>query len=65
MREILISTESGSDLPEELIRQYQVHVIPMHVIMDGESFDDGHFPIDRVFDYFEETGRIPTTSAVN
>lgn len=65
MREILISTESGSDLPESLVQKYQIHVVPMHVIMNGESFDDGHFPIDRVFDYFDETGRIPTTSAVN
>ncbi|MCI1310268.1 MAG: DegV family protein [Eubacteriales bacterium] len=65
MREILISTESGSDLPDALVRKYQVYVAPMHIIMDGESLDDGCFPIDRVFDYFDETGRIPTTSAVN
>ena len=65
MREILISTESGSDLPASLVQKYQVHVIPMHIIMNGESLDDGCFPIERVFDYFEETGRIPTTSAVN
>jgi len=65
MREILISTESGSDLPDSLVQKYQVHVAPMHIIMNGESLDDGCFPIDRVFDYFDETGRIPTTSAVN
>jgi DegV family protein with EDD domain len=65
MPEIIIATESGSDLPEEIVRQYQIEVAPMHVIMNNVSYDDGHFPIDMVFDYFEKTGKIPTTSAVN
>jgi DegV family protein with EDD domain len=65
MPEIIVATESGSDLPEEIVRQYQIQVAPMHVIMNNVSYDDGHFPIDMVFDYFEETGKIPTTSAVN
>ncbi|MEE1114647.1 MAG: DegV family protein [Eubacterium sp.] len=65
MKEILITTESGSDLPENLIRKYDFHVIPMHVIMDGQSYDDGTIPVERVYEYYESTKKVPTTSCVN
>ncbi len=65
MREIIISTESGSDMPKNLVDKYGVYVIPMHVIMDDKSYPDGEIPVDMVFDYFKSTGKVPTTSAVN
>lgn len=65
MREVIISTESGSDLPQNLIERYDFKVIPMHVIMHMESYDDGCFPVEKVYDYYEETGKVPSTSAVN
>ncbi len=65
MREVIISTESGSDLPQNLIEKYDFKVIPMHVIMNMESFEDGSFPVERVYEYYEETGKVPSTSAVN
>ncbi len=65
MREILISTESGSDLPPEVVEQYGFYVRPMHVIMDGLSREDGSFPVDEVYEYYERTKRVPSTSAVN
>ncbi len=65
MREIIISTESGSDLPHSLIEQFSVYVAPMHVIMNDVSYDDGAFPIDNIYTYFEQTKKVPTTSAVN
>ena len=33
MREIIITTESGSDLPENLVKKYDIKVIPMHIVM--------------------------------
>ena len=65
MREIVISTESGSDLPANLIEKYDFNVIPMHVIMDMKSYDDGTFPVEKVYEYYDRTGQVPTTSAVN
>lgn len=65
MRNIIISTESGSDLPENLIKKYDFRVIPMHVIMNMESYEDGSFPVEKVYEYYEETGKVPSTSAVN
>ncbi len=65
MREIVISTESGSDLPDKIVRKYDFKVIPMHVIMDMKSYDDGTFPVEKVYEYYERTGAVPTTAAVN
>ncbi|MCR5330421.1 MAG: DegV family EDD domain-containing protein [Lachnospiraceae bacterium] len=65
MREIVLSTESGSDLPEKLIRKYHFKVVPMHVIIDGKSYDDGRFPLKKVYEYYERTGQVPATAAVN
>ena len=65
MRKIVLSTESGSDLPENLIRKYDLKVVPMHVIIDGKSYDDGRFPLKKVYEYYQRTGRVPATAAVN
>ncbi len=65
MREILISTESGSDLPPELIKRHDFHVVPMHVIIEDTDYADGTIPVDMVFEHFERTGKVPSTSAVN
>lgn len=64
-REIVISTESGSDLPAEVVKKYDFKVAPMHVIIGGEEFPDDTEHVDRVFNYFRSTGRVPSTSAVN
>lgn len=62
MREYVITTESGSDLPQEMIDRYKVEIIPMHVSMGEETFDDGSFDVQKVFDFYDETGSLPKTS---
>ncbi len=41
MNEVAIITDSTSYLPPELITEYDIKVIPLAVIWDGESFADG------------------------
>ncbi|GAB6160723.1 DegV family protein [Howardella ureilytica] len=65
MKKIIITTESGSDVPQHLAEKYDIKIIPMHVVMDGKSYDDGVTDPDVVFEYFERTGKVPTTSCVN
>ena len=65
MREIIITTESGSDLPENLVKKYDIKVIPMHIVMDATSYADGTISVDKIYEYYNETKKIPTTSAVN
>jgi DegV family protein with EDD domain len=65
MKKIIISTESGADLPEELTNQYDVQVVPMHIIMEGKDYLDGSIPVTDIYDYFGRTKKIPTTTSTN
>lgn len=59
---ILISAETGSDVPQELAEQLGVILIPMHVCMGDQTLDDGKFPPEEVCAYYNKTGKVPTTS---
>ncbi|KOS66251.1 hypothetical protein AEA09_18700 [Lysinibacillus contaminans] len=65
MRRIILSTESGADLPEVLADKHDVQVVPMHVIMDGQDYLDGHLSVNEIYDFYERTKKIPSTSATN
>src|SRR4051794_40731254 len=65
MRRIILSTESGADLPEELAVKHNVQVVPMHVIMDGRDYLDGTLPVTEIYDYYERTKKIPSTTSTN
>lgn len=65
MKKYIILTESGTDLPIDLVRESQIYVIPMHVIMDGVDYLDGSISVTQVYEYHEKTKKIPSTSATN
>lgn len=65
MRRIILSTESGADLPKDLVEKHQIQVVPMHVIMDGKDYLDGELSVEEVFDYHNRTKKIPSTTATN
>ena len=62
MTKFIITAESGSDLPKELVERYGVRIIPMHVTMGDETRPDGTFPVKEVFDFYEKTGTLPKTA---
>ena len=51
MRRIILSTESGADLPKDLADKYTIQVVPMHVIMDGQDYLDGTLPVKDIYEY--------------
>lgn len=61
---IKITADSTCDLSEELVKRYNVGIVPLHVIMDGNVYSDGVdiVPAD-IFKRVAETGKLPTTSA--
>ncbi|WP_078549660.1 DegV family protein [Litchfieldia alkalitelluris] len=65
MRKIILTTESGADLPEDLASRYAVQVVPMHIIMDGKDYLDGSLPIKDIYDYYGRTKKIPSTTSTN
>lgn len=65
MKKIILTTESGADLPEDLMDQYNIKVVPMHVIMDGKDYLDGSLPVEDIYDYYDRTKKIPSTTSTN
>ncbi|MFC4323621.1 DegV family protein [Litchfieldia salsa] len=65
MRRIILSTESGADLPRELAEKHGIRVVPMHVIMEGKDYLDGELPVQEIYDYYERTKKIPSTTSTN
>lgn len=65
MKKIILLTESGTDLPVNLAKLHNIHVIPMHVIIGKDNYPDGSIPVTEVYDYYRRTKKIPSTSATN
>ncbi|MGJ9386068.1 DegV family protein [Salipaludibacillus sp. CF4.18] len=65
MSRIILSTESGADLPSDLASKHDVQVVPMHVIMDDQDYLDGSLPVQDIYDYYDRTKKIPTTTSTN
>lgn len=65
MRNIIFTTESGSDVPKPICEKYGIRVLPMHVTMGNRTFDDGSVPISELYDYFDKTKDTPKSSADN
>ena len=59
---ILITAETGSDIPRELAKELGIVLIPMHVSLGDQTLDDGTFPPEDVCAYYDATGKCPTTS---
>ena len=60
---IKITADSTCDLSEELLRQWNISLIPMHILMGEESLLDGItvHPAD-VFAHVQNGGKMPTSA---
>lgn len=65
MSKLIISTESCSDLSEEMQKKHNIYVVPMHIVMEDETYPDGSKPVQYIYDYYDKTKKTPKTSAVN
>ena len=60
---IILVAETGSDISPALAQEYDIFLVPMHVSMGGKTLDDGSFPPEDVCAYYDNTGKVPQTSA--
>lgn len=66
MSKIIISTDSTSDITPELLKKTGIITVPLHVVLDGKTYDDLiNITPDDIYSNFEKTGNLPKTSAVN
>lgn len=63
---IKITADSTCDLSEELLWQWNISLMPMHILMGGESYLDGVtvHPAD-VFAHVKNGGQAPKSAAAN
>ena len=63
---IKITSDSTCDLPQEVLEKYNITMIPLSVIKDGEAFTDGIniTPAD-IFDHVANGGDLCSTAAIN
>lgn len=62
---IAITTDSTCDLPQELIEQNEITVIPLTVLLGDEVYRDGvDIKPQDIYSYVEKTGTLPKTAAV-
>ena len=62
MSNFVLLVETGSDIPAEVAQRYGIYTVPMHVAFGDDSRDDGTFPVEDVYRFFESTGKLTKTS---
>ena len=64
MKKPIIVAESGADIPTNLVNQYGIYIVPMHVNMGGQTYDDSlNIQATDVIQYYQTHKDLPTTSA--
>ena len=60
---VRIVTDSSADLPQNLIEQHQITVLPCYVVVDDQTYKDGiEIQADAFYARLQAEGRTPTTS---
>lgn len=63
---IVLCADSTCDLGAELVAKYNVHILPLHVNLDGSTYADGvDLQPDDIYAVYKEKKVLPTTSATN
>lgn len=62
---IALSTESTSDLSKELLEKYNLETIPYSIIIGDDVVEDNEDVPAKIFEYVEQTKKLPQTSAIN
>jgi len=65
-KKVIITSDSTTDLNNELIERYNVGILPLNVTLGDKTYTDGvDIDADFIYDYHSKTGELPKTSAIN
>ena len=63
---IAITCDSVCDLSQELIKENNISILPISIILGDETFADGvNINSQKIFDYVAKNKQLPKTSAIN
>jgi len=63
MKEVMVITDTLSAISPELAEEYDVIVVPYHLIFDGKDYLDNTFDREQLFARLESYQNLPTHSA--
>lgn len=65
-KKVIITRDSTSDLTPEIVEKLNIKTIPLGIVLDSKSYQDGvDINPDFIYKYHEEHGVLPKTSAAN
>ncbi len=65
MKKVAIVTDSSAYLPPEIVSELGIHVVPLTLQWDGESYRDGEdIRAEEFYERLAKSDTIPTTSQV-
>ncbi len=63
---VKIISDSTCDLSKELLEKYEISIVPLYVVLDGVTKQDGVDIIpDDIYEYVDKNNKLPTTSAAS
>jgi len=63
---IKITADSTCDLPQEIIRRYDIAIIPLLILKNNVVYKDGlEITVENIFDYVESGSGMTQSSAIN
>ncbi len=63
-QKVILSADSTCDLGAQLIERYQVHIHPLHILLEGQQYEDGEISPDALYEAWWQRRQLPKTSAV-
>ena len=64
MNDYIILTDSTSDLPDEIVKEFGIKILPMKFSIDGKSYVDGELDTDEFYDKIKNK-LVASTSQIN
>lgn len=65
MHKIKITADSTCDLPEELLKEFEITTCPLIIHMGDKEVRDHPAIAEEIYQYFRETKKTPKTSAIS
>jgi len=63
---IKVTADSTCDLSPEILRDMDITLVPLHILVDGKEFSDGvNITPEDIFRYVDKEGKTCKTAAVN
>ncbi|MBQ8001725.1 MAG: DegV family protein [Ruminococcus sp.] len=63
---VVLFADSSIDLTKELCDRYSIHTVPIHVILQDKTYEDGvDITTEEIFDHYYKTKELPKTAAIN